>query len=261
MGLKSLLSSALLAAPLVFAHPGHREEVPAHPLEARDLKHCAREFNDPELVKRTVEFHGKEYSRLRRSLGLEEPVQKRALRPRDYLSVSRIDHKTNKAVSKNMDASTLFKDAGACILMPYVDEGPLYVRGEEVRKDLTEGMAGIKLTLAIQVVDYKTCQVVPNAYVDIWNSNSTGIYTGVQGYPGMGDPNDPSILKLRALRGVQPTDANGLAVFDTILPGRYEGRATHIHTIVYLGAKKEANNTITGGKAAHIGQLYFDQSC
>ena len=24
-----------------------------------------------------------------------------------------------------MDASTLFKDAGACILMPYVDEGPL----------------------------------------------------------------------------------------------------------------------------------------
>lgn len=30
--------------------------------------------------------------------------------------------------------------------------------------------------------------------------------------------------------------------------------------IVYLGAKKEANNTITGGKAAHVGQLYFDQS-
>jgi len=57
-----------------------------------------------------------------------------------------------------------------------------------------------------------------------------GIYTGVQGYPGMGDPKDPSILKLRALRGVQPTDANGLAVFDSLLPGRYEGRTTHIHS-------------------------------
>lgn len=45
----------------------------------------------------------------------------------------------------------------------------------------------------------------------------------------MGDPKDPSILKLRAFRGVQPTDANGLAVFDTIIPGRYEGRTTHIH--------------------------------
>lgn len=47
------------------------------------------------------------------------------------------------------------------------------VRGEEVRKDITEGKPGIKMTLAIQVVDYKTCQVVPNAYVDIWSSNAT----------------------------------------------------------------------------------------
>ncbi len=30
--------------------------------------------------------------------------------------------------------------------------------------------------------------------------------------------------------------------------------------IVYLGATKQANNTITGGRAAHVGQLYFDQS-
>ncbi len=76
MGLKSLLSSALLAAPLVLAHPGHREEIPAHPLEARDLKHCARALNDPELVQRTVEAHGREYARLRRSAGLPEPVQR-----------------------------------------------------------------------------------------------------------------------------------------------------------------------------------------
>lgn len=85
------------------------------------------------------------------------------------------------------------------------------------------------MTLAIQVVDYKTCQVVPNAYVDIWSSNSTGIYGGVQGYPGMGDPKDASILKLTAMRGVQPTDANGIASFDTLFPGHYDGRATHIH--------------------------------
>lgn len=29
--------------------------------------------------------------------------------------------------------------------------------------------------------------------------------------------------------------------------------------IVYLGATKQPNNTITGGRAAHVGQLYFDQ--
>lgn len=47
------------------------------------------------------------------------------------------------------------------------------MRGEEVRKDITEGEAGIPLTLAIQVVDYQTCEVVPDAYVDVWSANST----------------------------------------------------------------------------------------
>lgn len=45
--------------------------------------------------------------------------------------------------------------------------------GEQIRKDIKEKEPGIKMTLAIQVVDYKTCAVVPNAYVDIWSSNST----------------------------------------------------------------------------------------
>lgn len=30
--------------------------------------------------------------------------------------------------------------------------------------------------------------------------------------------------------------------------------------IVYVGATKHANNTISGGRAAHVGQMYFDQS-
>lgn len=103
------------------------------------------------------------------------------------------------------------------------------VKGEAVRKDITEGQAGIKMTMAIQVVDISGCKPVTGAYLDIWSSNSTGMYVGVQGYPGMGDPNDASILKGTALRGVQPVDANGIATFDTLLPGHYDGRATHIH--------------------------------
>jgi protocatechuate 3,4-dioxygenase beta subunit len=47
------------------------------------------------------------------------------------------------------------------------------VQGEEIRKDITNDERGIPLTLAIQVVDYQNCQTVPNAYVDIWSSNST----------------------------------------------------------------------------------------
>lgn len=45
----------------------------------------------------------------------------------------------------------------------------------------------------------------------------------------MGDPNDASILMGTTLRGVQPTDADGIATFDTLMPGHYDGRATHIH--------------------------------
>jgi protocatechuate 3,4-dioxygenase beta subunit len=35
------------------------------------------------------------------------------------------------------------------------------------------------------------------------------------------------------LRGVQITDAAGVVTFQTILPGRYSGRAFHIHFEVY----------------------------
>ncbi|KAK4216883.1 Intradiol ring-cleavage dioxygenase [Rhypophila decipiens] len=262
MAIKNLVSSLLLAGSMVSAHPGHVEKVYQHsalPLERKSLSHCEQQFNDPEFVKRNVEFHAGEFARLRREAGYDLD-QAPKLSPRDYISVSKINHKSNKAVSWNMDLKTLFSDYGACMLMPAVDQGPLYVQGEEIRKDIKENEPGIKMTLAVQVVDYKTCQVVPNAYVDIWSSNSTGIYTGVQGYPGMGDPKDAGILKLRAMRGVQPTDANGIASFDSLLPGHYDGRASHIHAIVYTGATKLPNNTITGGKAPHVGQIYFDQS-
>ncbi|CAK7235785.1 hypothetical protein SBRCBS47491_009413 [Sporothrix bragantina] len=271
-----MLSTSLLLllqlAATAWAHPhGHGEEAPVpQPLERRNLDHCDKEFGDPEFLRRTVESHGKEYARLRRALGLEAPDpavlgeqaanrRKRSLDKRNYISVSKIDHKSNKTVTKATDPVSLFSDAGACILMPSVDQGPLYVKGEQIRKDITEGEDGIKLSLIIQVVDYKTCKVVPDAYVDIWSSNATGMYVGVQGYPGMGDPNDASILKGTALRGLQLTDSHGIVNFDTVIPGHYTGRATHIHTIVYLGATKQPNNTVTGGKAAHVGQLYFDQ--
>ncbi len=239
--LPALLLLAQLAA-LGLAHPAGQEEPPVpQPLERRNLDHCDRAFREPEFLRRTVASHGAEYARLRRALGLSTPdaetmaaaaVQRKRglLAQRNYISVSKIDHKSSKTVTTATDPVSLFADAGACILMPSVDQGPLYVKGEQVRKDITEGEDGIKMTLVIQVVDYKTCKAVPDAWVDIWSSNATGMYVGVQGYPGMGDPNDASILKGTALRGLQPTDGHGITTFDTVLPGHYTGRATHIHS-------------------------------
>jgi protocatechuate 3,4-dioxygenase beta subunit len=38
------------------------------------------------------------------------------------------------------------------------------------------------------------------------------------------------------LRGLQTSDANGQVTFNTIYPGWYSGRATHIHVNVYRGS-------------------------
>jgi protocatechuate 3,4-dioxygenase beta subunit len=56
--------------------------------------------------------------------------------------------------------------------------------------------------------------------VDIWHSNSQGLYSGAQA-AGTAE-ND-------FLRGYHLTDKNGTVQFTTIYPGWYEGRVIHIH--------------------------------
>lgn len=51
------------------------------------------------------------------------------------------------------------------------------------------------------------------------------------------------------MRGIQPTNAHGLALFDTVYPGWYTGRAVNIHVKVHLG-----------GNVVHTGQLFFPDS-
>jgi protocatechuate 3,4-dioxygenase beta subunit len=48
------------------------------------------------------------------------------------------------------------------------------------------------------------------------------------------------------MRGIQRTNAKGLALFRTVYPGWYPGRTVHIHVKVHLG-----------GNVVHTGQLYF----
>ncbi|MFF4519761.1 hypothetical protein ACFY2I_54245, partial [Streptomyces mirabilis] len=50
--------------------------------------------------------------------------------------------------------------AAACVLTPEQTEGPYYLDLETVRKDITEGKAGVPLTLRVTVVDIAT-EVTP----------------------------------------------------------------------------------------------------
>jgi len=125
----------------------------------------------------------------------------------------------------------------ACVLAPEQTEGPYYLDDHKVRRNITQGKPGVSLSLRLTVVDVSTCKPIRSAAVDVWHCDAGGVYSGTS----VQDTEDA-----RFLRGIQRTDAKGVAVFRTIYPGWYSGRTVHIHVMVYLG-----------GNVVHTGQLYF----
>src|SRR5205814_3388315 len=111
-----------------------------------------------------------------------------------------------------------------------------YIPNERVRRNITDGHPGTPLLLRATVVDASTCRPIPRAAVDVWHADAAGVYSG------FGSGADSRTF----MRGVQRTDARGLALFRTVYPGWYPGRTVHIHVKVHIG-----------GNVVHTGQLYF----
>ncbi|KAJ0167255.1 Levodione reductase [Colletotrichum tanaceti] len=89
---------------------------------------------------------------------------------------------------------------------------------------------------------------VLNVYREMWHCNSTGVYSGIV------ESNIDNIWP----RGIQPTDEDG----DSIIPGHYTSRATHIHLMVHANATLTlyANSTLGNViSSSHVGQTFFDQ--
>ncbi|SMX33431.1 intradiol ring-cleavage dioxygenase [Actibacterium lipolyticum] len=117
-----------------------------------------------------------------------------------------------------------------CMVMPEVTEGPYYLDPGLIRADITEGKTGIPLKLTMQVVDAQ-CAPFAGARVDIWHCDAEGNYSG---YSGQGSDSVNDTQGETFLRGTQFTGDGGLVTFDTIYPGWYRGRTTHIHYKVFL---------------------------
>jgi len=163
------------------------------------------------------------------------------------------------SITADTDPSVLFTGNNSCILTPEVTQGPYWVQGELIREDITEDQEGVPLHLDIQVIDVNTCEPVPSVYIELWHCNSTGVYSGVVA-SGNGDSSDETNLDNTFLRGINQADESGVVQFDTLFPGHYTGRATHIHVMTHtLDATVNDNNTLTGTSVSHVGQMFFDQ--
>ncbi|KAL2688730.1 Intradiol ring-cleavage dioxygenase [Phyllosticta citricarpa] len=125
------------------------------------------------------------------------------------------------------DAATIFGGNTSWILAPEVTDGPYYVTGEMIRKNVKEAQYsdGVDLYLEVQYVDVETREGVSGVYVDIWNANATAVCSEIYtsgNYAADG-------LNSTYLRGIQATDKDGVVVFETIFPGDYDGRARNPH--------------------------------
>lgn len=136
----------------------------------------------------------------------------------------------------------------ACALICGTTQGPCTADTAD-REDVSEGYAGLPVRLALLVVDAATCTPIPNARVEIWHTQRTGVYSGNTPNPQMcsgGDDDAPNHLYFR---GTQTAGDDGRVNFDTCYPGWYNGRAIHIHFRVYLG-----------DQASITSQLFFDDA-
>uniref|UniRef100_K3XB84 Intradiol ring-cleavage dioxygenases domain-containing protein n=1 Tax=Globisporangium ultimum (strain ATCC 200006 / CBS 805.95 / DAOM BR144) TaxID=431595 RepID=K3XB84_GLOUD len=254
-----LTATALATLALVTTHPGqhhairtdaeiiHRKLFRAN--AHRSLKACA---NSPHLRKL------KEQTVARRTAKAEQLRQEQAVRRR--LSASTVlatSHKSSlTSVTTTTDTATLFGTDPKCVLQPEVTQGPYYVSGELIRTDIREEQAGIDLYAELQIIDVNTCTAVENMYVDFWHCNTTGVYSGVIA-SGNGNSADTTNIGKTFNRGLAPTDSNGVVSFTTTFPGHYTGRASHIHVLGSHDGTVLANKTYSGGKAAHVGQIFL----
>ena len=143
------------------------------------------------------------------------------------------------AEARGTGPAAVASGAVKCVLTPELTEGPYYIANEKLRKNITEGKPGTPLNLRLAVVDASSCKALSGAAVDIWHADAAGDYSGFS--------SDTSSRTF--MRGVQKTDAKGVATFDTVYPGWYQGRTVHIHVKVHVG-----------GNVVHTGQLFFSDT-
>jgi len=162
--------------------------------------------------------------------------------------------------------------APSCVVAPTEILGPYPAFANGVvtlsslwRKDITSDPAGIYATrtgvpleMIIKIVNVNNnCAPLVGYDVYVWHCDADGYYSFYSNQPGyLGTKSYPNGY---FLRGVQTSDACGEVSFNTIFPGWYSGRYTHLHLAVSLGATSEAVTQMTW-PASIITDVYSNAS-
>jgi protocatechuate 3,4-dioxygenase beta subunit len=125
----------------------------------------------------------------------------------------------------------------SCVETAHSTEGPFYYESSPQRRDIADGQRGMPLRLGITLGGLAAegrCLPLAGAVVDVWQTNSAGLYSNV----GL-DLQTVDTTAMTFLRGHQLTDENGYVEFDSIVPGwevaaaaapvLVARRTTHIH--------------------------------
>jgi protocatechuate 3,4-dioxygenase beta subunit len=154
-----------------------------------------------------------------------------------------------------------FPDAGTCMLTTTDIEGPFYIDEAEVmddvsmvRADIRDGHKGVEFRLHFRMLDArKSCAPIANAELYVWHCDADGYYSGFSGQdptvPYMGSANPSPSNVDRFCRGIQLSDAMGVASFTSIYPGWYAGRPLHVHLMARIKGQAMTRLITT--------QLYF----
>jgi len=129
-----------------------------------------------------------------------------------------------------------------CTLTPEQTEGPYFIfDGVPQRADIKEDRQGLPLRVELVIQNTDTCAPVEGLMVHLWTADAVGDYSGFA-----------PIQDRHFLRGYQVTDDNGAVYFDSIFPGWYTGRCTHVHIETFLPPELGGNN-----QTLHTTQGYF----
>jgi protocatechuate 3,4-dioxygenase beta subunit len=155
----------------------------------------------------------------------------------DACKSSSVEPTTTTSGTTTGTGSTNGSSASNCTVTSSETEGPFPTKTPSslVIKDIRSDRTGVAFAFTITIKNANnSCGVLAGALVDVWHCDKDGYYSEYGGT----SMQQKDFTSVHFLRGRQVTDTNGQVSFQSIFPGWYQSRATHIHVHIYNSAGK-----------------------